>query len=114
MTSLSNRQDESGQLAKRFYAAHEVATLLGVSTPTIYREIRPGRFPAIRVRGRMDRQACHAEKQIALNLPQALRDRIEALQDGGGINGAMVGLIHFALDELERRRQTLRVDLGGG
>jgi len=75
--------------------------------------VEPG-GPAIRVRGRMDRQACHAEKQIALNLPQALRDRIEALQDGGGINGAMVGLIHFALDELERRRQTLRVDLGGG
>jgi excisionase family DNA binding protein len=37
---------------KRFYTVHEVAELLGVSAPTIYREIRAGRFPAIRVRGR--------------------------------------------------------------
>lgn len=69
--------------------------------------------PAIRVRGRMDRQAADAN-QVSLTLPRELRERIEALQDGGGINGAMVGLIHFALDELERRQQTLRVDLGGG
>lgn len=68
MTSLSNRQDESGQLAKRFYAAHEVATLLGVSTPTIYREIRAGRFPAIRVRGRyvIPARAIDALEQAAL------------------------------------------------
>jgi len=69
--------------------------------------------PAIRVLGRMDRKACGAE-QVALNLPSALRDRIEALQDGGGINGAMVGLIHYALDQIEREQQTLRIDLGGG
>ncbi|MCX8016502.1 MAG: hypothetical protein N2690_01170 [Rhodocyclaceae bacterium] len=70
--------------------------------------------PAIRVLGRMDRKACGADKQVALNLPTALRDRIEALQDGGGINGAMVGLIHYALDQIEREQQTLRIDLGGG
>lgn len=70
--------------------------------------------PAIRVLGRMDRKACGADKQVALNLPTALRDRIEALQDGGGINGAMVGLIHYALDQIEREQQTLRIDLDGG
>lgn len=52
MTSVSNSPDVVGAPAKRFFAVHEVAALLGVSTPTIYREIRAGRFPAIRVRGR--------------------------------------------------------------
>jgi excisionase family DNA binding protein len=37
---------------RRFYNVREVAEILGVSTPTLYREIRAGRFPAIRVRGR--------------------------------------------------------------
>jgi excisionase family DNA binding protein len=51
MTSVSNSH-LSGSPAKRFFAVHEVAALLGVSTPTIYREIRAGRLPAIRLRGR--------------------------------------------------------------
>jgi excisionase family DNA binding protein len=37
---------------KRFYTVQEIAELLGVSTPTIYREIRAGRFPALRLRSR--------------------------------------------------------------
>jgi excisionase family DNA binding protein len=37
---------------KRFYTVAEVAELLGLSDPTVYRAIREGEFPAIRVRGR--------------------------------------------------------------
>ncbi|GAA2517882.1 hypothetical protein GCM10010201_13400 [Pilimelia columellifera subsp. columellifera] len=37
---------------KRFYAVAEAARLLGLSEPTLYRAIRGGQFPAIRVRGR--------------------------------------------------------------
>lgn len=38
--------------AKRFYTVAEVAAELGLSEPTVYRAIRAGEFPAIRVRGR--------------------------------------------------------------
>jgi excisionase family DNA binding protein len=37
---------------KRFYAVAEAADLLGLSEPTLYRAIRAGEFPAIRVRNR--------------------------------------------------------------
>jgi excisionase family DNA binding protein len=36
----------------RFYTVPETAEILRISAPTIYREIREGRFPAIRIRGR--------------------------------------------------------------
>ncbi len=38
--------------AKRFYAVAEAADLLGLSEPTVYRAIRAGELPAIKVRGR--------------------------------------------------------------
>ncbi len=38
--------------AKRFYMVAEAARLLSLSGPTLYRAIREGEFPAIRVRGR--------------------------------------------------------------
>ncbi len=38
--------------AKRFYLVAEVADLLGLSEPTVYRAIRAGELPAIKVRGR--------------------------------------------------------------
>lgn len=37
---------------RRFYEVAEVAELLRISRPTLYRAIRAGEFPAIRVRGR--------------------------------------------------------------
>lgn len=37
---------------KRFYGVAEVAALLGVSEPMLYKAIRAGEFPAIKVRGR--------------------------------------------------------------
>lgn len=40
------------QHPKRFYTVAEAALLLGLSEPTVYRAIRAGEFPAIKVRGR--------------------------------------------------------------
>ena len=54
--------------ARRFYTVTEAALLLRLSAPTIYREIRAGRFPAIRVRGRyvIPAKALDAMEQAAL------------------------------------------------
>lgn len=38
--------------SRRFYTVAQVAAELGLSEPTVYRAIRAGEFPAIRVRGR--------------------------------------------------------------
>lgn len=37
---------------KRFFTVAEAAELLGLSEPTVYRAIREGGFPAIKIRGR--------------------------------------------------------------
>jgi excisionase family DNA binding protein len=42
----------AGPAPKRFYNVKEAAALLGISPGTMYREIREGRFPTIRMRGR--------------------------------------------------------------
>ncbi len=42
----------SPQTTKRFFTVGEAAGLLGLSEPTLYRAIRAGEFPAIKVRGR--------------------------------------------------------------
>jgi excisionase family DNA binding protein len=42
----------SPQTTKRFFTVAEAAGLLGLSEPTLYRAIRAGEFPAIKVRGR--------------------------------------------------------------
>ena len=53
---------------KRFYTVAQAAALLGLSAPTLYREIRAGRFPAIRVRSRyvIPAKAVDAIEQAAL------------------------------------------------
>lgn len=43
----------SSKQARRFYKVAEAAALLDLSEPTLYRAIRAGEFPAIRVRGRL-------------------------------------------------------------
>jgi excisionase family DNA binding protein len=48
MTTTDNRDSRE----RRFYAVADAAELLGLSEPTLYRAIRAGQFPAIRVRGR--------------------------------------------------------------
>ncbi len=39
--------------APRFYSVAQVAAMLGTSPVTLYRAIRAGQFPAIRIRGRL-------------------------------------------------------------
>ncbi|MBW6432193.1 helix-turn-helix domain-containing protein [Actinoplanes hulinensis] len=43
---------ESAGADRRFFTVAEAAELLGLSEPTVYRAIRAGEFPAIKVRGR--------------------------------------------------------------
>jgi excisionase family DNA binding protein len=37
----------------RFYSVAEVAEILGMAPVTLYRAIRAGQFPAVRIRGRL-------------------------------------------------------------
>lgn len=37
----------------RFYSVAQVAQILGMSTVTLYRAIKAGEFPAVRIRGRL-------------------------------------------------------------
>ena len=68
--------------------------------------------PAITVAGQMNRKAL-AVTPVALALPEELKKRMLDMVEGGGTNGALVGLIHFALDEIERQKVRLRVQLNG-
>ncbi len=42
-----------GQASPRFYSVAEVAKIFGTSRMTIYRAVREGQVPAVRVRGRL-------------------------------------------------------------
>ena len=44
---------ESEAAARRWCSVNEVAALLGISSPTLYRAIQEGQFPAVRIRGRL-------------------------------------------------------------
>lgn len=46
-------QAHAGTEAPRFYSVAEVARMLGTSPVTLYRAIREGEFPAVRIRGRL-------------------------------------------------------------
>jgi len=48
-------------------------------------------------------------QNILLPLPAQTRQRIEALLEGGALSGAVVGLVMFALDELEKQGKRLVV-----
>lgn len=48
----SGPTDRAGFSAKRFFTVAEAAQLLGLSDSTLFRAIRAGEFPAIKVRGR--------------------------------------------------------------
>jgi excisionase family DNA binding protein len=43
----------SGQANPRFYSVAEVAQIFGTSRMTMYRAVREGQLPAVRVRGRL-------------------------------------------------------------
>lgn len=50
-SSLERAQDAEG--APRFFSVAQVAEMLGMAPVTLYRAIRAGQFPAVRIRGRL-------------------------------------------------------------
>jgi excisionase family DNA binding protein len=54
MSTRSLQQEEPAATASpRFYSVSQVAAMLGTSPVTLYRAIREGEFPAVRIRGRL-------------------------------------------------------------
>ena len=49
---LAVKESEATTSRRRFFTVAQAAKLLGLSEPTLYRAIRAGEFPAIKVRGR--------------------------------------------------------------
>lgn len=47
------RQDETTEGAPRFYSVAATARMLGASEMTLYRAIKDGEFPALKIRGRI-------------------------------------------------------------
>jgi excisionase family DNA binding protein len=47
------RREEARGEAPRFYSVPQVARILGTAPVTLYRAIRDGEFPAVRIRGRL-------------------------------------------------------------
>ena len=60
----------------------------------------------ISVASRISRQGAH---KIELPLPVHVKSRIDAMLEGGSVSGAVVGLVMFALDELEKQKKRLVV-----
>lgn len=55
ITSNDRRNEAlaSGTDAPRFYSVAQAARMFGMSPVTLYRAIRSGEFPAVRIRGRL-------------------------------------------------------------
>jgi len=66
---------ETSQRTRRFFTVAEAAELLGLSEPTVYRAIRSGEFPAIKVRGRYVVPAKAIDEMEASALASALAER---------------------------------------
>lgn len=68
----------------RFYSVAEIATILGMSTMTVYRAIAAGEFPAVRIRGRLIVPARAVESMIdAAVSDRAVVDAAEWAQSDG-------------------------------
>jgi excisionase family DNA binding protein len=52
-TSVTSGDGGSGAVAPLFYSVPEAARMIGMAPVTLYRAIRDGEFPAMRVRGRL-------------------------------------------------------------
>ena len=52
MNPLATNDSETPERRKRFFTVAQAADLLGLSESTLFRAIRAGEFPAIKVRGR--------------------------------------------------------------
>jgi excisionase family DNA binding protein len=86
---MAERVQRQQARSPRFLSVAEVACIFGVSDLTVYREIRCGRFPAIRFRGRyvvparaVEAMEDAAVKSGALVDPSAWVDGDETASDG--------------------------------
>jgi excisionase family DNA binding protein len=52
-TSVTSGDGGSGAVTPLFYSVPEAAHMIGMAPVTLYRAIRDGEFPAMRVRGRL-------------------------------------------------------------
>jgi DNA binding domain, excisionase family len=71
---VMNANEIDAREARRFYAVTDAAKLLGLSEPTLYRAIRAGEFPAIKVRGRFVIPARAIDDMEAAALARGLVD----------------------------------------
>jgi len=51
--ALVRRGDSAKPVERRFYTVAETAEMLGLSEMTLYRAIKDGEFPAVKIRGRL-------------------------------------------------------------
>lgn len=68
--------------------------------------LKPG--SGISVSGRIPRRETH---QMLVPLPLDVKSRLETLIEGGSVSGAMVGLIVYALDQIEATEQRMIVNM---
>lgn len=85
MSSFSSMTESKGRPRSkaRFYSVAEVASILGLSSMTVYRAIAAGEFPAVKIRGRTIVPA----------------QAIDALAEAAMAEGAMVDAADWALDQ---------------
>jgi hypothetical protein len=75
-----------------------------MDTPTTGYILKDGE--GISVASRISRKDVH---KIELPLPMTTKARIDTLLEGGALSGAIVGLVMFGLDELEKQGKRLIV-----
>lgn len=68
--------------------------------------VEPSTKPSITSVGRMDRKDAY---QCVVALPPHTKQRLDELIEGGSITAAIAGLVMYALDEIEARKQRLQV-----
>lgn len=63
---------------------------------------------AVTVSARIARKNAH---QMLIPLPGPVKERLDAAVEGGSMSGAIVGLVVFALDELERQGKRIIINI---
>lgn len=61
----------------------------------------------VTVSGRLSRKGAHA---MLVQLPPEVNERLNQAVEGGAISAAAIGLIIFALDELQKRNERLIIN----
>jgi len=67
---------------RRYYSVGQVAAILGLSSPTLYRAIHAGQFPAVRIRGRYIVPAKALELMTEAALSGAVTDAADWVPGG--------------------------------